>query len=92
MTYRLREGDCLAELRKDLERQALTLKVWEPESCTGWVEACGELLAAVPDNIQRVAWAWSMARALLQQVVGLPINYVTDLLLSKAAEIRGVKA
>ncbi|MCS6294340.1 MAG: hypothetical protein H8J66_14815 [Nitrospira sp.] len=92
MTHRLREGDCLAELRKDLERQAATLKVWEPESCSTWVEACGELLAVVPVENQRVAWAWSLAQALLKQVVGLPLNYVTDLLLSKVAEIRKVQA
>ena len=91
MNHRLREGDCLAELRKDLERQALTLKVWEPESCSAWVEACGELLAAVPEELQRIAWAWFLAQALLKQVVGLPMNFVTELLLRKAAEIQSVR-
>lgn len=89
---RLREGDCLSELRKDLERQAVTLKVWEPESCCAWVSACGELLAVVPDDLQRIDWAWSLAQALLTQVVGLPHSYVTDLLLSKAAEYRAVNS
>lgn len=86
MTQWIAPNDCLAELRKDLERQAAVVKVWEPESCCAWVSACGELLAAVPDELQRIAWAWSLTQALLTQVVGLPHNYVTELLLTKASE------
>ena len=91
MTHRLREGDCLSELRKDLERQALTLKVWEPESCSTWVEACVELLAAVPDELQRVAWAWSLTQAVLKKIVGIPQDLVTGRLLL-AAERKKVRS
>lgn len=89
---RLREGDCLSELRRDLERQAATVKPWEADEWAGWVRACAELLAAVPDELQRIAWAWSLTQALLRKIVGIPQDLAIGLLLRKAAEIRAVRA
>lgn len=63
MTHRLREEDCLNEMRRDLERQAATVQVWDADGFGAWVSACGDVLAAVPDELQRIAWAWSLAQA-----------------------------
>ena len=90
LTKRLRAGDCLDELRADLERQAREIKPWDADRFPGWVQACGDVLAAVPDELQRIAWAWSLAQALLHNIVGIPQNWVIGLLLSKAAEIQEV--
>jgi len=90
MTKRLREGDCLNEMRMDLERQAVTVQVWDADAFGTWEAACGELLAAVPDELQRVAWAWSLAQALLKKIVGIPHDMVTGRLLLEA-ERKAVK-
>jgi len=92
MTKRLREHDCLAELRMDLERQAATVKPWQADEWAGWTRACGELLAAVPDETQRVAWAWSLAQPVLRTIVGLSQEILMGSLLSKAEQIRKVGA
>lgn len=90
MTTRLREGDCLAELRKDLERQAVTVRPWEADEWAGWLRACAELLAAVPDELQRIAWAWSLAQPVLRSIVGISQELLMGTLLSKAEMIRKV--
>lgn len=87
---RLREHDCLSEMRLDLERQAGEIKPWDADRFPGWVQACGEVLAAVPDELQRIAWAWSLTQAVLHHIVGIPQNWMVALLLSKAAEIQAV--
>jgi hypothetical protein len=92
MTKRLREGDCLAELRKDLEAQARVIKPWDGVRFSAWVQACAELLAAVPDELQRVAWAWSLTQELLRTIVGVPHDMIIGTLLVKAREIRVVRA
>ena len=85
MTIRLREGDCLSEIRKDLARQAATVRVWEAEEYRPWVASCAELLATVPDELQRIAWAWSLAQALLAKIVGIPHSIIIETLLVGAA-------
>lgn len=92
MTHRLSERDCLAQLRRDLERQAATVKPWEADEWSGWVRACAELLAVVPDELQRVAWAWSLGQPVLRSIVGLSQEMLTGTLLSKAEMIRKVGA
>ena len=92
MTYRIGERDCLARMRRDLERQAKTVKPWQADEWAGWVRACAELLAAVPDELQRVAWAWSLGQPVLRSIVGLSQEMLTGMLLSKAEQIRKVGA
>lgn len=92
MTKRLRENDCLAEMRMDLERQAATVLPWYADEWQAWVQACGDLLAQVPDELQRVAWAWSLGQPVWVRIVGLPQDMLTGLLLSKAEQIRKVGA
>lgn len=92
MIYWIRERDCLAQLRRDLERQAKTVKPWEADEWAAWVRACAELLAAVPDELQRVAWAWSLGQPVLRSVVGISQEILMGLLLSRAEMIRKVGA
>lgn len=89
---RLREGDCLSELRRDLERQAATVKPWEADEWAAWTRACAELLAAVPDELQCIAWAWSLAQPVLRSIVGVSQEMLIGTLLSKAEMIRKVGA
>lgn len=92
MTHRLSERDCLAQLRRDLERQAATVKPWQADEWAAWMRACAELLAAVPDELQRVNWAWSLARPVLRTIVGISQEILMGSLLSKAEQIRKVGA
>jgi hypothetical protein len=85
---RIQEQDCLAELRRSLEVVAKNVKPWDADRYPGWVEACADVLASVPDRLQRVAWAWSLAQALLKGIVGLQQDLVIGMLL-KAADERG---
>jgi hypothetical protein len=59
---RLREGDCLAELFRDLEQTATGLWVQPLQYQMAWLESAVDLLAAVPSTEQRVAWAWHLMR------------------------------
>jgi len=90
-SMRLRETDCLAEIRKDLERQAATVKPWQADEWAGWVRACGELLAAVPDELQRVAWAWSLAQPVLRSIVGISQPMLVGALLTRAQDRKAVR-
>lgn len=89
---RISEHDCLAAIRCDLERQAATVKPWQADEWQGWMQACGELLVQVPDELQRVAWAWSMGQPVLRRIVGLPHDMLTGVMLARAAAIRKVGA
>lgn len=82
---RIKEGDCLSELRRELDRQAATVQPWQADEWPRWMEACRELLAAVPDELQRIAWAWSLAQPVLRRIVGLAPALLIGALLSKAA-------
>lgn len=92
MTSRISERDCLAQLRRDLERQAATVKPWEADEWAGWVRACAELLAVVPDEAQRIAWAWSLGQPVRRAIVGISQDILMGTLLSKAEMIRKVQA
>jgi hypothetical protein len=59
---RLREGDCLAELFRDLEQTATRLLFEPVDHQCAWLESAVDLLAAVPSTEQRVAWAWHLMR------------------------------
>lgn len=61
-TDRLREGDCLAELFRDLEQTATRLLFQPVDHQYAWLESAVDLLAAVPSAEQRVAWAWQLMR------------------------------
>lgn len=87
---RLREHDCLSEMRRELECQAGEIKPWDADRFPGWVQACGAVLAAVPDELQRIAWAWSLTQAVLRHIVGIPQSWMVALLLSTAEEIQKV--
>ena len=83
---RLHERDCLAEMRRELERQAATVKPWQADEWAAWMRACGELLAAVPDDLQRISWAWSLAQPVTVSIVGIAPDLLIGTLLAKANE------
>lgn len=89
---RIGEGDCLAEVRRDLERQAAVVLPWQADEWEGWMQACGELLALVPDELQRIAWAWVLGQPVLRRIIGLPHDVLTGVMLARAAAIRKVGA
>lgn len=79
---RIGEGDCLAEV----------VLPWQADEWEGWMQACGELLALVPDELQRIAWAWVLGQPVLRRIIGLPHDVLTGVMLARAAAIRKVGA
>ena len=60
---RIREGDALSEMQTELCRQALNLKPYCADERQAFVDAVRQLLDAVPDVHQRMAWAIQLAMA-----------------------------
>lgn len=89
---RIGEGDCLAEVRRDLERQAAVVLPWQADEWEGWMQACGELLALVPDELQRIAWAWVLGQPVLRRIIEVSQEMLMGDLLARAAAIRKVGA
>lgn len=87
---RIGEHDCLAEMRRDLERQAATVLPWQADEWARWTQASAEVLALVPNELQRVAWAWSLGQPVLRRIVGLAQPILTNALLVRAEAIRKV--
>lgn len=61
---RIRPGDCLYELLADVEHRGARLAPWDADGRVRWLDEAGQLLAAVPDPGQRVAWAYALALTL----------------------------
>ena len=81
---RIREGDCLFVLFLDLRSQARTIRPYDADAREGWLTACADLLAQVPDDWQRASWAYFLALDL--NLIGSPLNLVMGLLLARAAQ------
>jgi hypothetical protein len=89
-SQRLAPNDCLAELLAGLRMRARAVWPYDADAREQWLESCGQLLAAVPDEHQRTNWAWQLALAL--PVAGAPIDFVMALILSRAAERKAVQS
>ena len=60
---RVREGDVLQEMLADLMKQALNLRPYDADERQTFVEAVRQLLDAVPDRYQRMAWSIQLSTA-----------------------------
>ena len=60
---RLREGDVLHMMLADLMKQALNLRPYDADERQAFVEAVRQLLEAVPDVHQRMAWSIQLSTA-----------------------------
>lgn len=71
---RLREGDVLSEMQVELCRTALNLRPYDADARQSFIEAVRQLLNAVPDRHQRMAWSLKIAMActLSMQLHGIP--------------------
>ena len=83
---RILEGDCLFELFTDLRSQARRIHPYDADEREGWLASCGEVLAQVPNEAQRVSWAYFLALDL--NLHGSPLNLVMALLLARAVQER----
>lgn len=83
---RIGSNDCLAVWHADLRRQAKHVQPYDADAREQWVSACGDLLAQVPDEHQRVSWAYFLALDL--NLIGCPMNFVVGLLLDRAQQVR----
>lgn len=54
---RIQPGDCLYVCLQDLQREASELRLSDLPRLRHWSFACADLLAQVPDQAQRLAWA-----------------------------------
>lgn len=83
-TVRIQPGDCLFALYEDLCRSADQAK----ESPWDWLEAAASLLAQVPDEYQRLAWAIFLADAIATRQ--RPAKLIVGHLLLRAVTMGGV--
>ena len=60
---RIREGDALSTMQTELCRQALNLKPYCADERQAFVDAVRQLLDAVPDRHQKMAWSIQLAMA-----------------------------
>jgi hypothetical protein len=60
---RIREGDVLSDMHLELCSRALTLKPYDADARHAFVEAARQVLDAVPDRHQRIAWATQLSLA-----------------------------
>lgn len=72
---RIRPGDILYTMLEDLCHEAMRLEIHDADAREGWRAHCVQLLAAVPDPMQRLAWAMSLAQALASRS-NLPVSVV----------------
>lgn len=71
---RIREGDVLSTMQTELCRQALNLKPYDADERVTWLTASRQLLGAVRDTPQRMAWAIQLATAFAIALPGAPIE------------------
>lgn len=77
---RLRPQDCLAELFVGLCGRARRLRPWDGEGRQSWTDASRDLLQAVPDGDQRLAWAVQLADAFAPTIPGVPLYLIVGML------------
>ena len=80
---RLRPRDCLSECFVDLCAHARTLPPWQDEAWQQWTDASRDLLHAVGDEAQRMAWGVELAMACAPAMPGVPLVLVAGLLLER---------
>ncbi len=85
-SIRIQPHDALFVLFDDLCFQAARIRHWDADRREAWLTACADVLAAVPDEAQRVAWALSLSTRL--SLVGQPVQVVVHLLLARAEEVQ----
>lgn len=79
----LRPQDCLSACFVDLLAVARTLWPWEGEARQSWTDASRDLLYAVPDPVQRLAWAVQLASAFAHTMPGVPLYLMVGMLLGR---------
>lgn len=80
----LARRDCLHDLYRDLACTATRLDPWDADAREGWLAACAQLLAAVPDRDQRAIWTVWLAESF--NVHDLPLQLVAQELWQRAEE------
>lgn len=74
MSDRLRANDVLADMHMELCLQALRLTPYDADARVTWLHASRQLLDAVPERYQRLAWAIQLSTAFALTCPGLPIQ------------------
>ena len=82
---RIREGDVLSTMQTDLCRQALNMRPYDADERQAFVEAVRQLLDAVSDPHQKMAWSIQLAMActLGMQLHGIPGEFDVRQLLER---------
>lgn len=83
IAVRLRPRDCLSECFVDLCAHARTLRPWQGEARQQWTDASRDLLQAVPDEHQQMAWAIQLASAFAPTMPGVPLCLIVGMLLER---------
>lgn len=85
---RIQPGDCLFTCLQDLEREASELRLSDLSRMRHWSFACADLLAQVPDQGQRLAWADSLGQRMNRFGISQELVIGELLRLALAAEAR----
>ena len=82
---RRREGDVLSAMQLELCRTALNLNPYDCDARQSFVDAVRQLLDAVPDRPQKMAWSIQLAMActLGMQLHGIPGEFDVRQLLER---------
>jgi hypothetical protein len=83
IAVRLQPRDCLSECFLDLCAHARTLRPWEGEARQEWTDASRDLLRAVGDEAQRMAWGIELACAFAPTMPGVPLVLIAGMLLER---------
>ena len=79
-TVRIRETDALYLLFDELCQEAQTLEPWDADARDRWFDRCRQVLAAVPDFAQRLAWQFTLAQRFSLRLPGVNFDLVLALL------------
>lgn len=85
---RIQPGDCLYACLEDLEREASQLLLSDLSRMRHWSFACADLLAQVPDQAQRLTWAYSLGQRMNRFGISQELVIGELLRLALAAEAR----
>lgn len=81
ITVRLKPHDVLSLMHQELVAQGRLLKPWFCDERQTWTYASRDLLKAVEDPDQKMAWAIQLARAFAPSTGGVTLQLLVGMLL-----------
>jgi len=83
---RIGRQDCLYALFEGLAQQGRSIRLYDADAWAQWSAGCAQVLAAVPDDLQRKSWALALTNAV--SLVGCSKQDVFDTLIALTEGVR----